>query len=101
MSLKKTPSFLLNFSDEKMNREGKHAYRFKSFRLDIDERRLLDNNLPVPLTPKAFDVLVFLVERGGHLVGKEELMQAVWSSSFVEEANISRVIHTLRRALGE
>jgi len=101
MSLENLPDFLLNFSDARMNSERKHAYSFKSFRLDIGERQLLDDNKPVPLTPKAFDVLAFLVERGGHLVEKEELMQAVWSDSFVEESNISRIIHTLRRALGE
>lgn len=101
MSLEKFPSFLLNFSEGEMSRKEMHSYTFKSFRLDLAERQLLDNNKPVSLTPKAFDVLVFLVERGGHLVEKDELMQTVWADSFVEEANISRIIHTLRRTLGE
>lgn len=101
MSLKKFPSFLLNFSEGEMGRKEMHSYTFKTFRLDLAERQLLDNNKPVPLTPKAFDVLVFLVEHSGHLVEKDELMQTVWAESFVEEANISRIIHTLRKALGE
>ena len=84
-----------------MSGESQHFYRFKSFRLDVEERRLLHNNSPVPLTPKAFDVLVVLVERSGHLVEKDELMQTVWSDSFVEEANIPRLIHTLRKVLGD
>jgi DNA-binding winged helix-turn-helix (wHTH) protein/TolB-like protein/tetratricopeptide (TPR) repeat protein len=101
MSLKNVPSFLLNFSEGEMSRKEMHSYTFKSFRLDLAERLLLNNNNPVPLTPKAFDVLVFLVEHSGHLVEKDELMQTVWADSFVEEANISRIIHTLRKALGE
>ena len=84
-----------------MSVNGKDSYQFRSFRLDLGERQLLDKDRPVPLTPKAFDVLVFLVVHSGHLVEKDELMRSVWGDSFVEEANIPRVIHTLRRALGE
>ncbi len=101
MSLENFPNFLLNFSEREMNGEEKHFYKFKSFRLDVAERQLLHHSSPVPLTPKAFDVLVLLVERRGHLVEKDELLQKVWADSFVEEANIPRIIHTLRRALGE
>ena len=101
MSLENSPSFFLNFSEAEMNGEENHSYRFKSFRLDIGERQLLRNDKSVPLTPKAFDVLAFLVERGGHLVEKEELMQNVWADSFVEEANLSRIVYTLRKTLGQ
>ena len=51
--------------------------------------------------PKAFDLLLVLVENGGHLLVKEELMRLVWPDSFVEEANLSRNVFTLRKALGE
>lgn len=84
-----------------MNGKTNRSYRFKSFRLDTDERQLLNNDVPIPLTPKAFEVLAYLIERHGHLVEKEELLKSVWRDSFVEEANIPRLIHTLRRALGE
>ena len=84
-----------------MQGEEKHSYRFKSFRLDVAERQLLHHNEAVPLTPKAFDVLVALVERNGHLVEKDELLRTVWADSIVEEANVARIIHTLRRILGE
>jgi len=40
---------------------------------------------PVSLTPKAFDVLLFLVQNPNRLVSKEELLQAVWGDTFVEE----------------
>lgn len=101
MSLENYPSFLLNFSEREMNGEAKHFYRFKSFRLDVQERQLLRDGVAVPLTPKAFDVLAVLVERGGHLVEKDELLRLVWSNSFVEEANVARIVHTLRKVLGE
>lgn len=101
MSLKNSPSFFLNFSERAMNGEGKHFYQFKSFRLDVAERQLLHDNLPVSLTPKAFDVLAVLVERGGHLVEKDEFLRIVWEDSFVEESTVARTVHTLRRVLGE
>lgn len=53
------------------------------------------------LTPKAFDLLVFLVERSGHLCQKDELMQALWPDSFVEEGNLAVTISLLRKALGD
>lgn len=84
-----------------MNVEGKHFYRFNSFLLDVAERQLLKNGVQVPLAPKAFDVLVALVERRGHVVEKHELLRVVWSDTFVEEGNVTRIIHTLRKALGE
>ena len=46
-------------------------------------------------------MLAVLVERSGHLVEKDELLQLVWADSFVEEANIARIVHTLRRVLRE
>ena len=101
MSLENYPSFLLNFSECEMDGEGKHFYQFKSFRLDVEERQLLNNGKAIALTPKAFDVLVALVERNGHLVEKDELLRIVWADSFVEEANVARIVHTLRKILGE
>jgi DNA-binding winged helix-turn-helix (wHTH) protein len=101
MSLEISPSFLLNFSEREMNGEAKHFYQFKSFRLSVEERQLLRGDETVSLTPKAFDVLAALVERGGHLVEKDELLRIVWADSFVEEANVPRIVHTLRKVLGE
>jgi TolB-like protein/DNA-binding winged helix-turn-helix (wHTH) protein/Tfp pilus assembly protein PilF len=54
----------------------------------------------VPLTPKAFDVLLVLVQRSGHLVEKRELIDVVWHDSFVEEANVCVTVSMLRKALG-
>lgn len=101
MSLENLPSFLLKFSGGDVQVENGHFYEFRSFRLNLAERQLLKNEKTVSLTPKAFDVLAVLVTRAGHLVEKEELMQLVWPDSFVEESNVARIVHTLRRALGE
>ena len=84
-----------------MNGRQTRRYRFKSFLLNVSERQLLDGERAIALTPKSFDTLVYLVERAGHLVEKEELMQAVWPDSFVEDGNLSRTIHDLRKALGQ
>ena len=65
-----------------------HMYEFGSFHLDPAERLLLCSGQPVPMTPKAFDMLVVLVERNGRLVEKEELMKAVWPDSFVERQSL-------------
>jgi DNA-binding winged helix-turn-helix (wHTH) protein len=100
MSLENLPKFLLNFSESEMRGEKRHSYRFEAFRLEVEERQLLHHDHPVPLTPKAFDVLVALVEQSGHLVEKVELLRRVWCDSFVEEANIARIVHTLRKKLG-
>lgn len=81
--------------------KNQHSYEFKGFRLDVSERRLLRDSSPVPLTPKVFDVLAVLVERRGHLIEKDELLRVVWDDAFVEESNVARIIHTLRKTLGE
>lgn len=101
MSLENYPNFVLNLSERGVNGEEKYFYRFKSFRLSVEERQLLHYDSSVPLTPKAFDVLALLVENSGHLIEKDELLRSVWADSFVEEQNITRIIHTLRKTLGE
>jgi DNA-binding winged helix-turn-helix (wHTH) protein len=78
-----------------------HLYEFGPFRLDTAEQQLLRDGKPVPLTPKAFETLVALVQRRGHLVGKDELMKAVWSDAFVEESNLTNNVYTLRKLLGD
>jgi len=84
-----------------MSREETHLYEFGPFHLDAAEHLLLRDGKPVALTPKAFETLVVLVRRRGHLVQKDELIKKLWPDSFVEEANLSVNISTLRKALGE
>ena len=78
-----------------------NLYEFGPFRLAAQERLLTRDGEVIPLAPKAVDLLVALVENSGHVISKEELMKRVWPDSFVEEANLSHHIFTLRKALGE
>src|SRR5215210_3741029 len=83
-----------------MSRQTSHYYEFGSFRISVQDRLLLREGEVVSLTPKAFELLLMLVENSGRVLGKEELMKQVWADSIVEEANLSRNIFTLRKALG-
>lgn len=85
-----------------MSKATREDYEFGDYRLDLGRRLLLQRDgTPVPLTPKAFDTLLYLVEHHGAAVTKEELLSAVWPDTVVEESNLSQNIYTLRRALGE
>ncbi len=78
-------------------------YEFEEFRLDGKRQRLFrraDGEL-VPLTPKAVEVLLYLVENAGRVLTKDELLEAVWENSFVEESNLSQTVFVLRKTLGE
>jgi DNA-binding winged helix-turn-helix (wHTH) protein/TolB-like protein/Tfp pilus assembly protein PilF len=79
-----------------------HLYEFGDFRLDTAKRllRQLDGT-PVPLTPRVFETLLYMVEHHGIVLDKERLMEAVWPDSIVEENNLSQNISTLRRIFGE
>ncbi len=76
-------------------------FDFGEFTLDVTERRLLRAGREVVLAPKAYDLLVALVRRAGHLVSKQELLDAVWSDAAVEEGILAVHVSGLRRALGD
>ena len=76
-------------------------YEFGEFRIEAARRRLLRNGTRVPLTPKAFDTLLHLVQRNGEILEKEELMRAIWPDTVVEENNLNQNISALRRVLSE
>jgi DNA-binding winged helix-turn-helix (wHTH) protein len=76
------------------------AYRFGDFELHPRDRLLKKAGIPVPLQPKAFDALLCLVQRSKHLVSKEELIQTLWPSVHVSEANLTNTIGGLRKLLG-
>src|SRR4030088_730689 len=77
-----------------------HLYRFGPYVLDSQRRTLYCDESPVPLTPKAFDVLFFLAQNPKRLITKDELLKAVWGDAFVEEGNLTQYISHLRKALG-
>jgi DNA-binding winged helix-turn-helix (wHTH) protein len=70
-------------------------------RLEAQERCVTRDEQPVPLTPKEFDTLLALVEAGGRLVEKEDLMARVWPDSYVGEGSLTRNISVFRRSLGK
>ena len=84
-----------------MSQQESQSYEFGRFRLKTAERVLLREGELGPLTPKVFDILVTLVEHGGQVVAKDDLMKRVWPNTFVEEGNLTQNISLLRKALGE
>jgi TolB-like protein len=85
-----------------MRLSGK-IYEFGEFHLDVARRLLMPKTggRPLPLTAKAFDTLLYLVEHPGELLDKSSLMQAIWPDVVVEENNLNQNISLLRRTLGE
>jgi len=77
------------------------AYVFGPFRLLPDECLLLRDGDPVPLTPQAFNLLRLLVESAGHLKTREELVEALWPTTVVEETNLSWNVRAVRKALDD
>jgi TolB-like protein/DNA-binding winged helix-turn-helix (wHTH) protein len=78
-----------------------NLYCFGEFVLDPGMRSLSRADSPVSVTPKAFDVLLFLAQNPNRLVTKQELLEAVWGDTFVEEGNLTQYISHLRKALGD
>src|SRR6476620_6970666 len=77
-------------------------YEFGDFQLDPAKRRLrrLDGT-PIPLTPRIFDTLLYMVEHHDSVLDKERIMAAVWPDSIVEENNLTQAISKLRQVFGE
>jgi predicted ATPase/DNA-binding winged helix-turn-helix (wHTH) protein len=75
-------------------------YRFGSFELQPDKRRLLKDGAAISLRSRAFDLLATLVDRAGHLLTKDELLASVWPGVVVEEAALHVQVSTLRKVLG-
>jgi TolB-like protein/DNA-binding winged helix-turn-helix (wHTH) protein/Tfp pilus assembly protein PilF len=84
-----------------MLQQNKHIYAFGPFRFDSQERLLLRDNQPVPLTPKVVDTLYVLLQNAGHVVDKDEFMRQVWPDAAVEEGNLNKNVFVLRKALAE
>jgi DNA-binding winged helix-turn-helix (wHTH) protein len=69
--------------------------------VDIVKRLLLREGAPVPLTPKAFEILVLLLQRRGGVVEKDDILRDIWHGTVVEENNLARNISTLRKVLDD
>src|SRR6185503_9867314 len=78
------------------------VYRFNGFRVDPARRLMFGaDGQPIPLKPKVFDTLLFLIERRGERVDKQALLEGVWPHVVVEENNLNKAISTLRQVFGE
>ncbi len=79
--------------------QTRELYYFGMFRLDAAERRLWCEDEPISLTPKEFDLLYYFVEHAGSVATKNDLLDTIWSDSFVEESTLARNISWLRKKL--
>ncbi len=85
-----------------MDKPSEHSiYEFDDFRLDAGPLMLSRNSEEIPLTPKSVETLLALVERRGEIVSKEELLNAVWPDTAVEESNLFLYLSVLRKVLGK
>jgi eukaryotic-like serine/threonine-protein kinase len=87
-------------SSNALNGEA-HGYTFGEFRLDVSSRTLSRNGTDVPLPSRAFDALVYLIERRDRLVRKNELVEAIWHDVVVTDDSLVHAISVLRRALAD
>jgi adenylate cyclase len=77
------------------------SLQFSSFTLDLDRLRLRGPDGEAVLRPKSFEVLRYLVEHSGRVVGKEEVIKAVWPNVTVTDESLTRCISDVRHALGD
>ena len=80
---------------------NRHQYEFAGFRLDAVSRELFgQGGASIPLPSKALDLLMYLIEQRGRVVGKDDLLATVWAGRVVEENTLTQAISALRRAFG-
>ena len=74
---------------------------FRAFRLDIANHCLWRNGDRVPIAPKGFDVLAYLIERAGQVVTQDEILEQLWSETYVNPEVLRKYIQEIRKALGD
>jgi len=77
------------------------SLRFGPFELSSRERVLRRDGVMLPLGGRAFDILIYLAERPGEVIAKQELLDRVWSDVNVEEGSIRVHVFAIRKALGD
>lgn len=78
-----------------------HSYQFDDVVIDLRAGRVFKAGQPLPLEPKAYDLLVLLASRSGELVSKQEVLDRVWAGVYVTDNAVARVVAQIRRALGD
>jgi len=84
-----------------MSSPTSELYEFGPYLLDVRRRAFTRDEQVMPLAPKTFELLLLMLRNPGRAFSKQELMTALWPDTFVEEANLSFQISTLRKALGD
>ncbi len=84
-----------------MDEDLAQKYEFGEFQLDMAESVLRRRDEIVPVTPKAIQALELLVQSGGRVLSRSEMIEKLWPDSFVEESNLTVTISMLRRVLGD
>src|SRR5215210_6540743 len=84
-----------------MDEQKQHFYEFGEYRIALEDRLLQRGDELVSLPPKAVELLFVLLESGGRVLTKDELMSLVWADSFVEESNLTQNIFLLRKVLSD
>jgi DNA-binding winged helix-turn-helix (wHTH) protein/tetratricopeptide (TPR) repeat protein len=80
---------------------SKTIYEFGPFRIDLERYLLLRGAEAIPLSPKVFETLLFLVQHRGEIAKKDDIINSIWPDTFVEEGNLAQNVFLLRKALGE
>jgi DNA-binding winged helix-turn-helix (wHTH) protein len=75
------------------------TFEFTPFVLDPAKRVLLRGGVPQTLTPRAFDLLLLLVQQRDRVLSKDEILRTVWADTVVEESNLNQQVFVLRKAL--
>ena len=86
---------------EDLKQTNNSLYYFDDLVIDRENFRFLKQNEPKSLTPRAFDVLVYLIEHRGRVVEKQELFEAIWKETFVTDNALMRAVKEIRRELGD
>src|SRR5215472_236944 len=74
---------------------------FKAFRLDRENHILWRNEDRVPMAPKEFDILAYLVEHAGRVVTQDQILDALWSETYVNPEVLRKYILEIRKTLGD
>ena len=84
-----------------MNQQEQRIYRIGEFVIDADRRLILAAGNEVKIQPRAFDLLIYLLENRDRAVSKEELLESVWPGQFISETVMSRAVMKARKAVGD
>lgn len=87
------------FLDKIIHNQTQNIFFFRAFRLDVGERRLWRESEVIPLTSKQFELLLYFVENTGRIAKKSDLLDAVWTDTYVEETTLARNVSWLRKLL--